>query len=194
MWWMLTNQGHPAVSVLDGGLDAWSAIDGPLTDELPTVERTAFSTRPWIATVDRHEVENRPDTTMLIDARASERYRGDEEPIDPVAGHIPGAISMPLTDNLNPDMTFMAPAQLRERFLSAGIEGTQTVIMHCGSGVTACHNILAMVVAGMPVANLYVGSWSDWSTAGLPAAQGDDPHRPAALHRIANACGSKDPV
>ncbi len=176
MWWMLTNQGHPAVSVLDGGLDAWSAIDGPLTDELPTVERTAFSTRPWIATVDRHEVENRPDTTMLIDARASERYRGDEEPIDPVAGHIPGAISMPLTDNLNPDMTFMAPAQLRERFLSAGIEGTQTVIMHCGSGVTACHNILAMVVAGMPVANLYVGSWSDWSTAGLPAAQGDDPH------------------
>ena len=175
MWWMLTNQGHHAVSVLNGGLDAWNAIEGPLTDELPSVMHTEFPTHPWTRTVDRHDVENRPDTTVLIDARASERYRGDDEPIDPVAGHIPGALSMPLTDNLNPDMTFLTPAELRERFVSTGIGGTQTVILHCGSGVTACHNILAMVVAGIPAADLYVGSWSDWSTAGLPAAIGDNP-------------------
>jgi thiosulfate/3-mercaptopyruvate sulfurtransferase len=176
MWWMLANQGHPGVSILDGGLDAWIAIDGPLTDELPTVTHTTFPTHGWTGTVDRHEVENRPDRTILIDARASERYRGDEEPIDPVAGHIPGAISMPLDDNLNPDMTFMAPATLRERYLSLGIDDTRDVISLCGSGVTACHNILAMVVAGMPVAHLYVGSWSDWSTAGLPAVVGDNPY------------------
>jgi thiosulfate/3-mercaptopyruvate sulfurtransferase len=181
MWWMLTNQGHPAVSVLDGGLDAWSAINGPLTDEVPNVLRRTFTTQPWTQIVDRHDVENRSGTTILVDARASERYRGDEDPIDPVAGHIPGALSMPLTDNLNPDMTFMAPARLRERLLSAGIGGDQNVIAHCGSGVTACHNILAMMIAGMPAADLYVGSWSDWSTAGLPVAVGDDPHRPTSL-------------
>ena len=175
MWWMLTNQGHPAVSVLDGGLDAWTAIDGPLTDEVQDVAITTLPTHPWTRTVDRNDVEKRSDAAVLIDARAPERYRGEEEPIDPVAGHIPGAISMPLDDNLNPDMTFLEPAVLSQRFLSAGIEDAQNVIMHCGSGVTACHNILAMVIAGMPMADLYVGSWSDWSTAGLPAATGDGP-------------------
>jgi thiosulfate/3-mercaptopyruvate sulfurtransferase len=175
MWWMLTNQGHRAVSVLDGGLDAWTAIGGPLTDELPAVRPSRFPTHPWTGTVDRNDVESRSDTTILIDARAPERYRGDEEPIDPVAGHIPGAISMTLEDNLNADMAFRAPSQLRERYLSAGIDGTQAVISHCGSGVTACHNILAMVVAGIPAPDLYVGSWSDWSAAGLPVAIGDDP-------------------
>jgi thiosulfate/3-mercaptopyruvate sulfurtransferase len=175
MWWMLTNQGHSAVSVLDGGLDAWSAIHGPMTDETPTFMSTTFATHPWTRTVDRRDVENRSGTTILIDARAAERYRGDEEPIDPVAGHIPGALSMPLEDNLNADMTFMTPSQLQERYRSSGVDGTRAVIAHCGSGVTACHNILAMVVAGIPAADLYVGSWSDWSTAGLPVAVGDDP-------------------
>jgi thiosulfate/3-mercaptopyruvate sulfurtransferase len=176
MWWMLTNQGHPAVSVLNGGLDAWNAIRGPLADEVPAVGHAMFTTRPWTGTVDRHDVENRPDSTILIDARAPERYRGEDEPIDPVAGHIPGAISMPLDDNMNPTMTFRTAAHLQERFLSAGVEGNRNVIMYCGSGVTACHNILAMAVAGIPVADLYVGSWSDWSTTGLPAALGDKPH------------------
>jgi len=175
MWWMLTNQGHPAVSVLDGGLDAWTAIEGPMTNEPPSVELAALPTQPWARTVDINDVENRPETTMLIDARASERYRGDEEPIDPVAGHIPGAMSMPLDDNLNPDMTFKDPAALSQRFVSAGIEDAQDVIVHCGSGVTACHNILAMVLAGIPPADLYVGSWSDWSSAGMPVAIGDNP-------------------
>jgi thiosulfate/3-mercaptopyruvate sulfurtransferase len=176
MWWMLTNQGHPAVSVRDGGLDAWNASEGPLTGELPEVVPTTFPTHSWRRTVDRIDVENRLDTSILVDARASERYRGDEEPIDPVAGHIPGAISMPLEDNLNTDMTFIAPSLLRERYASSGIDGTQKVILHCGSGVTACHNILAMVLAGFPAADLYVGSWSDWSSAGMPVAIGDDPH------------------
>lgn len=175
MWWMLTNQGHLEVSVLDGGLDAWIAIDGPMTDEVPTVAKTTLRTRPWTGTVDRHQVEHRPDSAILIDARASERYRGDDEPIDPVAGHIPGALSVPLTENLNPDMTFRPPDELRERYLSTGVGDADDVIALCGSGVTACHNILAMVIAGMPGAHLYVGSWSDWSSAGLPTAVGDNP-------------------
>jgi thiosulfate/3-mercaptopyruvate sulfurtransferase len=175
LWWMLRNQGHTSVSVLDGGLDAWHGNDGPLTDVVPHVEPERFSTRPWTGTVDLTDVVHRSSETILTDARALERYRGDEEPIDPVAGHIPGAVPMPLTDNLNTDMTFMAPADLRDRFMAAGIDGSRPVMAHCGSGVTACHNILAMVIAGMPMADLYVGSWSDWSTAGMPAATGDDP-------------------
>jgi thiosulfate/3-mercaptopyruvate sulfurtransferase len=174
-WWMLTNQGHLDVSVLDGGLDAWIAIDGQMTDEVPTVETTTFPTRPWVGTVDRYQVEHRPDTTILIDARAPERYRGDYEPIDPVAGHIPGALSVPQSGNLNPDMTFRPPGELRERYLSAGIGNAEDVIALCGSGVTACHNILAMVIAGMPGTHLYVGSWSDWSSAGMPTVVGNDP-------------------
>lgn len=161
--------------MLDGGLDAWIAIDGPMTDEVPTVAKTTLRTRPWTGTVDRHQVEHRPDSAILIDARASERYRGDDEPIDPVAGHIPGALSVPLTENLNPDMTFRPPDELRERYLSTGVGDADDVIALCGSGVTACHNILAMVIAGMPGAHLYVGSWSDWSSAGLPTAVGDNP-------------------
>jgi thiosulfate/3-mercaptopyruvate sulfurtransferase len=172
---MLTNQGHLDVSVLDGGLDAWIAIDGQMTDEVPTVETTTFPTRPWVGTVDRYQVEHRPDTTILIDARAPERYRGDYEPIDPVAGHIPGALSVPQSGNLNPDMTFRPPGELRERYLSAGIGNAEDVIALCGSGVTACHNILAMVIAGMPGTHLYVGSWSDWSSAGMPTVVGNDP-------------------
>lgn len=173
MWWMLTNQRHPSVSVLDGGVEAWIAIGGPMTIEAPAVTPTSFPTHAWSGTADLDDVEHRSDTTVLIDARAAERYRGDEEPVDSVAGHIPGALSMPLTGNLNPDMTFLAPSLLRERFRSVGIDDSLHVISHCGSGVTACHNILAMVVAGMPPPQLYVGSWSDWSTAGMPAAVGD---------------------
>jgi thiosulfate/3-mercaptopyruvate sulfurtransferase len=175
MWWMLTNQRHPSVSVLDGGTEAWIAIGGPMAIEVPTVAPASFSTHARSGTADRDDVEYRSDRTVLIDARAAERYRGDEEPVDPVAGHIPGALSMPLTGNLNPDDTFMTPSLLRERFRSAGIDDSRHVISHCGSGVTACHNILAMVVAGMPPPELYVGSWSDWSTTGMPAAIGD-PH------------------
>lgn len=175
MWWMLTNQGHPTVSVLDGGLDAWRARGGPLANDVPKVARTTFRTDPWTGIVDRGDVENRSNSTILLDARSPERYRGDDEPIDPVAGHIPGALSMPLDHNLNPDMTFMAPQQLRERYINAGVVDADSVISSCGSGVTACHNILAMAIAGMPRAALYVGSWSDWSTSSLPVAVGNDP-------------------
>ena len=175
MWWMLTNQGQPRVSVLDGGLDAWIAIDGPMTDDVPTATRATLQSRPWTGTVDRHQVEHRPDSAILIDARAPERYRGDDEPIDPVAGHIPGALSVPLTGNLNTNMTFRIPGELRERYVSAGVGDAEDVMVLCGSGVTACHNILAMVIAGMPGARLYVGSWSDWSSVGLPTAVGDNP-------------------
>ncbi len=175
LWWMLTNQGHPEVSVLDGGLVAWEAIDGPMSGEIPAVERRSFPTRPWCGTVDRDEVAARRDSVIIIDARSPERYRGDEEPIDPVAGHIPGSLSVPYERNLNEDMTFRSPAELRRHFAATGVSEAAVVISHCGSGVTACHNILAMVLAGLPIPDLYVGSWSDWSTADMPVAIGNNP-------------------
>jgi thiosulfate/3-mercaptopyruvate sulfurtransferase len=172
---MLVNQSHTLVSVLDGGLDAWLSIGGSLTDTIPAPKRGAFSTRAWTRTVDRLDVRNRELATALIDARSPKRYTGDEERVDPKAGHIPGAISVPLTGNLNDDSTFLSPSQLRRRFAGLGLDDATHVISQCGSGVTACHNILAMTVAGMPTADLYVGSWSDWSAAGLPAATGERP-------------------
>lgn len=167
------NQGHEHVSVLDGGLDAWIASGGPLTTATPPALTGDFPTRPWRDTVDRIAVRDREDTTILIDARTAERYRGEVEPVDLKAGHIPGALSAPLTDNLDDDMTFMSPSELKTRFAALGIGDETDVISHCGSGVTACHNILAMTVAGIPMADLYVGSWSDWSASGMSVATGD---------------------
>lgn len=175
MWWMLTNQGHASVYVLDGGLDAWRAIDGPLTADVPDAEVGDYRTRPWTGTVDRNDVEHRHAETVVIDARAPERYRGEDEPIDPIAGHIPGALSMPSTDNLGYDLRFLPAPVLKERFARLGVTGSQNVVVHCGSGVTACHNLISMTIAGIPMADLYVGSWSDWSTEGMPVATGKNP-------------------
>jgi len=175
LWWMLTNQGHRHAFVLDGGIQAWTKAGGSLT-RADTPQRTgAFATRDWLRTVDRDMVANRPTPHIVIDARSRERYRGDGEAVDPRAGHIPDAVSMPLTDNLNDDLTFLPADALKQRFEAAGITDAERVISQCGSGVTACHNILAMTVAGMGIANLYVGSWSDWSMSDLPIATGDEP-------------------
>jgi len=175
LWWMLTNQGHREVNVLDGGIQAWQAAGGTLSEDVPNTERGAFTSRPWTRTVHRADVASRSGNRIVVDARARERYRGDEEPVDPKAGHIPGAHSMPLAGNLNEDSTFLTPGELASRFASAGIDDAERVISHCGSGVTACHNILAMEIAGIGTADLYVGSWSDWSTSGMPVATGDEP-------------------
>jgi len=175
LWWMLRNQGHKSVLVLDGGIQAWDASGGELTTDTVTPTRGQLTSRPWTSTVDRDEVRNRASATVVIDARSAERYRGEAESVDPQAGHIPGALSMPLTQNLNDDLTFRTSNELREHFASSGINKETKVFSQCGSGVTACHNILALTIAGMTDADLYVGSWSDWSGAGYPVVTG---HRP----------------
>ena len=175
LWWMLTNQGHDLTSVLDGGIQAWIAAGHNLSIAQPSPPKGAFLCRPWTGIVDRDIVINRNEDTVLIDSRSIERYAGDEEPVDPKAGHIPGAISVPQADNLTQDLMFLTPDTLHSRFSGAGATGAEDVIVHCGSGVTACHNILAMEVAGIRRPDLYVGSWSDWSSRDLPVATGEAP-------------------
>ncbi|HYO42816.1 MAG TPA: sulfurtransferase [Candidatus Limnocylindrales bacterium] len=177
LWWMLDDLGHPSVRVLDGGLATWIAAGGALTDEVPVLPPATLTLRrAWSRVLDRVELAARlrAGDIALIDARADERYRGDVEPIDPVAGHIPGAISRPLTGSLGPDGRFLDPEVLRARFDGLGPE----IATSCGSGVTACHLSLAMRVAGLPDPLLYPGSYSDWSTAGMPVATGDEPGTP----------------
>ena len=138
--------------------------------------RLALASR-WERTIDRQTLLGRLGSVTLIDARAAPRYRGETEPIDPVAGHIPTAFSAPTDGNLGPDGRFKPADALRERFASFGEPGRE-VVSYCGSGVSACATALAMRVAGLPDPILYPGSWSDWSTAGLPAAVGPEPGDP----------------
>ena len=173
LWWLLRWLGHEAVAVLDGGLAAWEAAGQPLTTEVRTRPRGALSVRaPFVPTVTVREVLDNLESgkRIVIDARAADRYRGENETIDPVGGHIPGAKNRFFKDNLGPDGRFKDAAQLREE-LGALIDDPAAAIMQCGSGVTACHNLLALEVAGLPGAALYPGSWSEWV---------GDPARPVA--------------
>ena len=176
LWWMLDDLGHDDVHVLDGGVPAWIAAGGPLTNEVPSLPPGRLTLRDhWTKVIDRDALTRRlrAGDVSLIDARAPERYRGDVEPIDPAPGHIPGAISRPFAGNLGPDARLLDPETLRARF--DALPGT--VVTACGSGINACHNALAMRVAGLPDPLLYPGSYSDWSRAGLAVATGDDPGR-----------------
>jgi thiosulfate/3-mercaptopyruvate sulfurtransferase len=179
LWWMLDDLGHPDVRVLDGGLQAWIAAGGPLTDAVPAHPPGRLPLREhWTRTIDQADLIGRLGSVSVIDARAPERYRGDIEPVDPVAGHIPTALSRPTAGNLGPDGRFLAPAELRARFEKLGPD----VVTACGSGVNACHNALAMRIAGLPDPLLYPGSYSDWSRSGLAIATGDEPGEvPASL-------------
>lgn len=173
LWWLLRWLGHEAVAVLDGGMAAWEAASQPLTTEVRTRPRGALSVRaPFVPTVTVREVLDNLESgkRIVIDARAADRYRGENETIDPVGGHIPGAKNRFFKDNLGPDGRFKDAAQLREEF-GALIDDPAAAIMQCGSGVTACHNLLALEVAGLPGAALYPGSWSEWV---------GDPARPVA--------------
>ena len=171
--------GHEAVAVLDGGLQAWQAAGGQVTDrEEPAHFQSNFvAAQPLLALVDTQTVASRledPSAQTLVDARAAARYRGETEPLDPIAGHIPGALNRPFTENLGPDGKFKPAAQLRAEFeaLLAGRDPA-TVVHHCGSGVSALPNLLAMEIAGLGPTALYAGSWSEWSnTPGLPTRQG----------------------
>jgi thiosulfate/3-mercaptopyruvate sulfurtransferase len=132
-------------------------------------------TAGWSGTVDRDALRARLGRVVLLDARASARYRGEVEPIDPAAGHIPTAISAPFEGNLGADGRFLPPDMLAARFRALGAASGVEVVTYCGSGTSALHHALAMSVAGLPEPTLYVGSWSDWSTAGYPVATGPEP-------------------
>lgn len=175
LWWMLTEQGHRGARVLDGGLQAWVAHGGDLSTVAPDAAAGSFIAAPWSSTMDTGAVATRDRGTLVVDARSAERYAGTEEPIDPKAGHIPGAVSMPMTDNLAEDMTMLQPDRLRRLFEAAGTADADVVVAQCGSGVTACHTILAAEIAGLSRPLLYVGSWSDWSSTDLPIATGSTP-------------------
>ena len=175
MWWMLKWCGHAAVAVLDGGLQAWNAAGGSVAtgETMPRTFKTGnFSVRtPLLPLVDTATVAaNLKTSQTLIDARAPARFRGEVEPLDPVAGHIPGALNRLFSTNLNEQGFFKSAAELREEFalLLAGRQ-PNTVVHHCGSGVSAIPNVLAMEIAGLGPTGLYAGSWSEWcTTPGLP--------------------------
>jgi thiosulfate/3-mercaptopyruvate sulfurtransferase len=162
--------------VLDGGLRAWHAAGRPLTTAESDAEPGDFTARPGrMPLIDAAGASAIARSGKLIDARTAERYRGESEPVDPVAGHIPGSLSAPAAANLSSGGSFCAPAELRERFAALGVTAAGQVGAYCGSGVTAAQQVLALEIAGIPAA-LYVGSWSEWVTdPGRPVATGSDP-------------------
>jgi thiosulfate/3-mercaptopyruvate sulfurtransferase len=175
LWWMLRWLGHDAVAVLDGGWTKWAAEGRPAATDVPPPGTATFTPRASAmgAVAVEAVVASLPSRSLLLlDARAPERFRGETEPLDPVAGHIPGATNRPYAQNLNPDGTFKAAAALRAEFGALiGDRTLGTVVHQCGSGVTACHNLLAMEIAGLAGSKLYPGSWSEWVA---------DPARPVA--------------
>jgi thiosulfate/3-mercaptopyruvate sulfurtransferase len=166
LWWLLRWLGHERIAVLDGGFKAWQQAGLPVSADIPVSVPKQFSGQPrdelWVTAADVVARVNEPNWRVL-DARAPERYRGEVEPIDTVAGHVPGAVNHPFALNLNANAQFLSADELRARY--AGVSGgapPNQVIAMCGSGVTACHNLLAMEVAGLHGAKLYAGSWSEW--------------------------------
>jgi len=177
LWWMLHFSGHDAVAVLDGGFAQWKREGRTVTTATPAVDAITFAPHHLASPVDAEAVAGSlaARSLLLVDARARERYRGDVEPLDPVAGHIPGAINRPFAENLDADGRFKPAAALASEWkaLTAGRD-PGSIVHYCGSGVTACHNLLAMDHAGLSGARLYAGSWSEWcSDPGRPVARGD---------------------
>lgn len=174
LWWLLRWIGHERVAVLDGGIRRWLKEERPLSRQLPSLPAQPSSLpvalRPWVVSADEVLGNLRAPRFCVVDARAPDRFRGENETIDPVGGHIPGARNRFFRDNLDGDGLFLAAEQLRREYLTL-LDGYAPgdVVMQCGSGVTACHNLLAMEVAGLPGARLYAGSWSEWCS---------DPARP----------------
>jgi thiosulfate/3-mercaptopyruvate sulfurtransferase len=174
-WWLLRFHGHPDVRVLDGGWAAWTAAGGAVDKGTPAVEPGSFVADPGHQPVlERDDVLAFVETGTLVDARDPERFRGEVEPVDPVAGHIPGAVNVPTGTNLRRDGTFRGPDELRALYAAAGADAARPVAAYCGSGVTAAHDLLALAVAGVDGA-LYPGSWSEWvAEPGRPLALGSD--------------------
>jgi thiosulfate/3-mercaptopyruvate sulfurtransferase len=177
-WWVLRWAGLTDVAVLDGGWAAWRAAGAPVTAEPRSPEPGDVVVRPGAMPVlDAAAAAGLARDGVLLDARAVERYRGEQEPIDPVAGHIPGAVSAPTTGNSAADGRLRPAGELAGRFAAYGVEPGTPVGAYCGSGITAAHTVLALAVAGVP-ASLYVGSWSNWvAEEGRPVVVGPDPGR-----------------
>jgi thiosulfate/3-mercaptopyruvate sulfurtransferase len=174
LWWMLRARGHQAVQVLDGGWAAWVAAGAPLDTGAPPVQATTVEPREFAGAASTAEVAAgvAAGGITLFDARAADRFAGRNETVDPVAGHVPGAINMPYTGNLGADQRWLPADQLKARWAPiVAAAGARPLVAMCGSGVTACHNLLALELAGVRSARLYVGSFSEWIT---------DPARPVA--------------
>ncbi|MEI5673882.1 MULTISPECIES: sulfurtransferase [unclassified Nocardioides] len=167
-WWLLRHHGHTDVQVLDGGWRAWLAAGGEASRVEPEILPGDFTARPGAMPVV--DADGLLDVPVVVDARAPERYRGEVEPVDPVAGHVPGAVNVPTTVNIAADGTFRSPEELRALYAVEGVTGEQETAVYCGSGVTAAHDVLALEAAGITAA-LYPGSWSEWVS---------DPARPVA--------------
>jgi thiosulfate/3-mercaptopyruvate sulfurtransferase len=201
LWWMLDNLGHNrrpgasgAAAVLDGGWRAWEAAGLPVSRETPSFSPDELHLgERWTNVIVRDELHGRLGDVTLLDARAAPRYRGETEPVDPVAGHIPTAVSAPWDANLGGDGRLLGPAALRDAYATLGVAtdtsdpgdagdggdaAARHVVTSCGSGTSACHHSLAMRVAGLPDPTLYVGSYSDWSRSGMPVATGPEPGAP----------------
>ena len=175
LWWMLRWLGHERVALLDGGLPAWKRAGGTLVTSHPPEERGHLSARAhrgMMATAAEVLARLDDPRTLVVDARAPERFSGEVETLDPVAGHVPGSVNRFYQDNLDDYQCFLPAQELREAFLELlGPRRPGDVLHTCGSGVTACHNLLAMEIAGLPGSRLYAGSWSEWCS---------DPTRPVA--------------
>lgn len=174
LWWLLRWLGHKQVAVLDGGLQAWVDQGLELTRDVPHYPRAEFQIRDGAAALPVKTVLKNlgSPSQLIIDARSPDRYRGENETLDPVGGHIPGASNRFFKDNLGSDQRFKSAQELRADFAAiVGNIAAQSVVHQCGSGVTACHNVLAMEVAGLTGSQLYAGSWSEWCA---------DPSRPVA--------------
>jgi thiosulfate/3-mercaptopyruvate sulfurtransferase len=180
-WWMMRAAGHQRVRVVDGGLQALregglTIVEGPSS---PANMQSPYEIHEWqlpTADLEQVEVARKDSDWTVIDVRESYRYKGESEPIDLVAGHIPGAINVPFLTNLQANGHFRSADILAAQFSTAlGGNTPRKVIVHCGSGVTACHTLLAMEVAGLPAASLYVGSWSEWSRNPKPISKGENP-------------------
>ncbi len=173
LWFLLRWFGHDAQAILDGGIGAWGA---PLETNVPAVALGTFrSIEPDRSRILDFDGVRKLSGVPLLDARLGERYRGEVEPVDPKAGHIPGALSAPWAGNLGPDGRFKSREQLRERFAALGVDAEDGAVVYCGSGVNATHDLLAMELAGVKNGRLYAGSWSDWSTRDAPIATGTNP-------------------
>lgn len=162
LWWLARWMGHERVAVLDGGWPAWLADELPTTSDRTRVAPAHFPRRAPLAEPVTAAAIQRDSRVRPIDARAPERFRGDVEPIDPVAGHIPGAINLPFKENLDETGRFLSVPALQRRFAESIAVAPDEIVHYCGSGVTACHNMLAMEHAGLPGSRLYAGSWSEW--------------------------------
>ncbi len=169
-WWLLRHAGVSDVRILDGGIGAWRAANAPLeSGEIHPIATSIELSWGHMTVVDADEAADVASEGVLIDARAGERYRGESEPVDPRAGHIPGAVSAPTQDNVTESGEFLAADALRSRFAALGVDGSSPVAVYCGSGVTAAHEIAALAEVGIEAA-LYPGSWSQWANDAERAA------------------------